>query len=61
MVGVWNAAFGDDERDPTGPVSVLGVGRFSVQVGEDQSDWSWKLANWLTLLVGLTWLCSSST
>jgi membrane-associated protease RseP (regulator of RpoE activity) len=53
MVGVWNAAFGDDERDPTGPVSVLGVGRFSVEVAEDQADWSWKLANWLTLLAGL--------
>lgn len=53
MVGVWNAAFSDDERDPTGPVSVLGVGRFSVEVAEDQSTWSWKMANWLTLLAGL--------
>ena len=53
MVGVWNAAFGEDERDPTGPVSLVGVGKFSVQVGEDQSTWSWKLANWLTLLAGL--------
>jgi membrane-associated protease RseP (regulator of RpoE activity) len=53
MVGVWNAAFSDDQRDPTGPVSVVGVGRFSVEVAEDQSTWSWKLANWLTLLAGL--------
>ena len=53
MVGVWNAAFSGDERDPTGPVSVYGIGRFSVQVAEDQSTWSWKLANWLTLLAGL--------
>jgi membrane-associated protease RseP (regulator of RpoE activity) len=53
MVGVWNAAFGDDQRDPTGPVSVVGVGRFSFEVGQDQSDWSWKLANWLMLLAGL--------
>jgi membrane-associated protease RseP (regulator of RpoE activity) len=53
MVGVWNAAFSDDERDPTGPVSVVGVGRFSVEVAEDQSTWSWKMANWLTLLAGL--------
>lgn len=53
MVGVWQAAFSDDERDPTGPVSVLGVGRFSVEVGQDESTWSWKLANWLTLLAGL--------
>jgi membrane-associated protease RseP (regulator of RpoE activity) len=53
MVGVWNAAFGDEERDPTGPVSVVGVGRFSIEVGQDQATWSWKLANWLTLLAGL--------
>ncbi|HEX5017747.1 MAG TPA: M50 family metallopeptidase [Actinomycetes bacterium] len=53
MVCVWNAAFNGSERDPTGPVSVVGVGRFSVQVGEDEADWSWKLANWLTLLAGL--------
>lgn len=53
MVGVWNAAFGNDERDPTGPVSVVGVGRFSMEVAQDQSTWSWKLANWLTLLAAL--------
>jgi membrane-associated protease RseP (regulator of RpoE activity) len=40
MVGVWNAAFGDEERDPTGPVSVVGVGRFSIEVGQDQATWS---------------------
>ena len=27
MVGVWNAAFGSGERDPNGPISVVGVGR----------------------------------
>ncbi|MBK7721621.1 MAG: site-2 protease family protein [Austwickia sp.] len=27
MVGVWNAAFGDSERDLNGPISVVGVGR----------------------------------
>lgn len=27
MVGVWNAAFGDEERDANGPMSVVGVGR----------------------------------
>jgi membrane-associated protease RseP (regulator of RpoE activity) len=53
MAGVWNAAFGSDQRDPTGPVSVVGVGRFSFEVGQDQASWSWKLANWLMLLAGL--------
>lgn len=27
MVGVWNAAFSDAERDANGPISVVGVGR----------------------------------
>jgi membrane-associated protease RseP (regulator of RpoE activity) len=27
LVGVWNAAFGPGERDPNGPISVVGVGR----------------------------------
>ncbi|HYO86748.1 MAG TPA: site-2 protease family protein [Dermatophilaceae bacterium] len=27
MVGVWQAAFGSEQRDPNGPVSVVGVGR----------------------------------
>ncbi len=53
MVGVWQAAFSDQERDPTGPVSVVGVGRFSVAVAEDQATVSWKVANWLTLLAAL--------
>jgi membrane-associated protease RseP (regulator of RpoE activity) len=53
MVGVWQAAFSDEERDPTGPVSVVGVGRISVEVAEGQATLSWKLANWLVLLAGL--------
>lgn len=53
MAGVWQAAFGDQDRDPTGPVSVVGVGKFSVAVAEDQATVSWKLANWLTLLAAL--------
>jgi membrane-associated protease RseP (regulator of RpoE activity) len=27
MVDVWNAAFGSGERDPNGPISVVGIGR----------------------------------
>ena len=53
MVGVWQAAFGDEQRDPTGPVSVVGVGKFSVAVAEDQATVGWKVANWLTLLAAL--------
>ena len=32
MVGVAQAAFGSGERDPNGPVSVVGVGRFAGEV-----------------------------
>ncbi|WGD37979.1 site-2 protease family protein [Lysinibacter sp. HNR] len=32
MVNVWNAAFGTEERDPTGPVGVVGVGRMAGEI-----------------------------
>lgn len=32
MVGVWNAAFGGEERDPNGPVGVVGVGRLAGEI-----------------------------
>lgn len=32
MVDVWNAAFGTEERDPNGPISVVGVGRLAGEV-----------------------------
>ena len=32
MVDVWNAAFGAEERDPNGPISVVGVGRIAGEV-----------------------------
>ena len=32
MVDVWNAAFGPDERDPNGPLSVVGVGRLAGEI-----------------------------
>lgn len=32
LVDVWNAAFGSEERDPNGPVSVVGVGRMAGEV-----------------------------
>ncbi len=32
MVEVWNAAFGAEERDPNGPISVVGVGRLAGEV-----------------------------
>lgn len=32
MVDVWNAAFGAEERDPNGPMSVVGVGRMAGEI-----------------------------
>lgn len=32
MIGVWNAAFGSEERDPNGPMGVVGVGRLAGEV-----------------------------
>lgn len=32
MVDVWNAAFGNEERDPNGPISVVGVGRLAGEI-----------------------------
>jgi membrane-associated protease RseP (regulator of RpoE activity) len=37
MVGVAKAAFGSGERDPTGPVSIVGVGRFAGEVASADS------------------------
>lgn len=53
MVGVWQAAFDGGLRDPTGPVSVVGVGRFSGEVTADTAGWSWKAANLLMILAAL--------
>ena len=32
MVDVWNAAFGSEQRDPNGPMSVVGVGRMAGEI-----------------------------
>ena len=32
LVDVWNAAFGPEERDPNGPLSVVGVGRIAGEI-----------------------------
>src|SRR5690606_3479269 len=32
MVDTWQAAFGTEERDPNGPMSVVGVGRLAGEV-----------------------------
>ncbi len=32
MVDIWNAAFGPEERDPNGPMGVVGVGRLAGEI-----------------------------
>jgi membrane-associated protease RseP (regulator of RpoE activity) len=32
LVGIWNAAFGPGQRDPNGPMSIVGVGRVAGEV-----------------------------
>ncbi len=53
MVGVWQAAFSGEQRDPTGPVSVVGAGRFGVEVATDDAGLSWRVSNFLILLASL--------
>ncbi|AKU16445.1 M50 family metallopeptidase [Luteipulveratus mongoliensis] len=37
MVGVFNAAFGDGQRDTNGPISVVGVGRVAGEAADTQN------------------------
>jgi len=58
MVGVAQAAFGKGQRDPTGPVSIVGVGRFAGEVASAKGtltpiSWSDRLAQLLSLIVSL--------
>jgi membrane-associated protease RseP (regulator of RpoE activity) len=38
LAGVADAAFGDGERDPDGPVSIVGVGRLSGEIAADGEE-----------------------
>ncbi|PJJ72684.1 RIP metalloprotease RseP [Diaminobutyricimonas aerilata] len=50
LIDVWNAAFGSEERDPNGPVSVVGVGRLA---GEIASIDTAPVADRVAALIGL--------
>jgi membrane-associated protease RseP (regulator of RpoE activity) len=53
MVGVWNAAFSGEKRDPEGPVGVVGAGRLGGEIlaSPDLSNQS-KLFTFVSLLAG---------
>ena len=57
MVGVAQAAFGSGERDPNGPVSVVGVGRFAGEVASIESTEAYggreRTADLLSLIASL--------
>lgn len=53
MVAVWNAAFGADERDPNGPVSVVGVGRIAGEVATLDIDVTARISALLGILASL--------
>ncbi len=38
MIDVWNAAFGAEERDPNGPISIVGAGRLAGEIASVQSQ-----------------------
>lgn len=57
MVGVMQAAFGSGARDPNGPVSVVGVGRFAGEVASAQAQQGYgnreRVADLLSLIASL--------
>lgn len=53
LVGVFQAAFSGDERDPNGPVGVVGVSRISGEVAAADLPNSWKVAQFIGLVASL--------
>jgi len=54
MIDVANAAFGPDERDPNGPISVVGVGRIAGEISSlDTSPVAERIASLIGLIGSL--------
>jgi membrane-associated protease RseP (regulator of RpoE activity) len=53
LVGVSQAAFGGEERDPNGPIGVVGVTRISGEVAGGELPSEWKVAQFLGLVASL--------
>ena len=53
MVGVWQAAFGDEKRDPNGPIGVVGVSRLGGEIAASESPMVEKVAMFVALLGSL--------
>lgn len=52
MVGVWNAAFGGDKRDPNGPIGVVGVSRIGGEVAASQDFTGTQKISYFVMLLG---------
>ncbi|RFS81849.1 PDZ domain-containing protein [Actinomadura spongiicola] len=52
MVGVWNAAFGGEERDPNGPIGVVGVSRIGGEVAADADYTATQKVSYFVMLLG---------
>ncbi|MEW9556137.1 RIP metalloprotease [Nonomuraea sp. NPDC050783] len=52
MVGVWHAAFSGEERDPEGPVGVVGAGRMGGEILASDLSNEKKIAIFVNLLAG---------
>jgi membrane-associated protease RseP (regulator of RpoE activity) len=52
MVGVWNAAFGGEKRDPNGPVGVVGVSRIGGDVAASKSLSTTEKVWYFVMLLG---------
>jgi membrane-associated protease RseP (regulator of RpoE activity) len=50
MVGVWNAAFSGQKRDPNGPIGVVGVSRIGGEILASKNPLKEKVASFIFLL-----------
>ncbi|MEO3863532.1 M50 family metallopeptidase [Acrocarpospora sp. B8E8] len=53
MVGVWNAAFSGEKRDPNGPIGVVGAGRIGGEIAASSAPLENKIIFFINLLAGL--------
>ncbi|MEV5559871.1 site-2 protease family protein [Nonomuraea wenchangensis] len=52
MAGVWQAAFSGEERDPEGPVGMVGAGRLGGEILASDLSGEKKIATFVNLLAG---------
>ena len=53
LVGVADAAFGDGERDPEGPIGIVGATRISGEVAGAEIPGAWKIAQLIGIIASV--------